>query len=77
MVECECLTTCVFFNDQMKGLEAVKGLMKQHYCLGDNSNCARFMVFKALGKGRVPADLIPNQTEKVRAIIARGQLQSS
>ncbi|RPJ50323.1 MAG: hypothetical protein EHM23_35430 [Acidobacteria bacterium] len=71
MSECECVSTCDFFNEQMKGLEAIKEMMKRRYCLGDNSDCARHMVFQELGKGRVPPDLIPNQTEKVRNIITR------
>lgn len=70
MAECECLPTCIFFNDQMKGLEAVKELMKRRYCLGEKTGCARYMVFRELGKGRVPPDLIPNQTEKAGEIIA-------
>ena len=31
------------------------------YCKGDNSGCARYMVFKALGREEVPLDLYPNQ----------------
>jgi len=73
MADCECLPTCDFFNDQMRGLEAVKDMMKRRYCLGDSSDCARHMVFEALGKGRVPPELIPNQTGKVRDIVARGR----
>jgi hypothetical protein len=74
MAECECLPTCVFFNDQMKGLEAVKEMMKRRYCLEDNSDCARYIVFKELGKGQVPPDLIPNQTDRVSKIISGGRV---
>jgi len=54
----------------MIGLDAIKEMMKRRYCLGDNSDCARYMVFSTLGKGQVPADLIPNQPDKARAVIA-------
>lgn len=71
MADCECLPACIFFNDQMKGLDAIREMMKRRYCYGDNSDCARYMVFSALGKGRVPADLIPNQVEKARDFLAK------
>jgi hypothetical protein len=72
MAECVCLSGCPFFNDRMKGLEAVKDSMKKRYCLGDSSNCARYMIFKSLGKEKVPADLVPNQTERAMEIIRAG-----
>jgi len=69
MQQCECLPGCSFFNNKMQGLEAIKEMMKRRLCLGDNSQCARYMVFKALGKPRVPEDLIPNQVERAQKII--------
>jgi hypothetical protein len=72
MAECECLPGCPFFNDRMKGLEAIKESMKKRYCLGDNVKCARYMVFKSLGKEKVPADLVPNQVERAVEIIQAG-----
>lgn len=65
-------TRMSFFNDRMQGLEAVKDSMKKRYCLGDNSKCARYMIFKSLGKEKVPADLVPNQVERAAAIIQAG-----
>jgi hypothetical protein len=49
---------------------ATAELMKKKYCLGDNSTCARYMVFKVKGSTGVPADLFPSQTERVKALIA-------
>jgi hypothetical protein len=72
MADCECLAGCIFFNDRMTGLESIKEMMKNRYCKGDSTRCARYMVFKALGKGNVPADLIPNQVDRVAGIIAKG-----
>ena len=46
--------------------------MKKKYCKEDNSRCARFMVFKKLGKPKVPTDLFPNQIEKATSVIAAG-----
>jgi len=72
MAECELLKGCLFFNDQMQGLEAAKDMLKAKYCKGDNSTCARYMVFKALGRPRVPVDLIPNEFDRAKQIISSG-----
>jgi hypothetical protein len=72
MAECECLGGCIFFNDQMKSFAGVKEIMKQKYCKGDSSMCARHLVFAALGKPRVPADLIPNEIDRAQSLIAAG-----
>jgi hypothetical protein len=45
--------------------------IKLRYCLGDNSECARHMVFKALGRRRVPTNLLPSQTAKALLMIAK------
>ena len=42
----------------------------EKYCLGDNSDCARYMVFKELGKPAVPANLYPNMHERAKNILA-------
>ena len=71
MTECECLGTCPFFNDKMQNMPAMADMYKKKYCKGDFGNCARYMVFKTLGKPSVPADLFPNQKEKAIAIVGR------
>lgn len=73
MFECECLPTCPFFNDNMKGFENIKEMLKKRLCKGDNTNCARYLVFKALGKQNVPLDLFPNQVERAELIVAQAQ----
>lgn len=70
MNECDMLATCPFFNDRMAEKPATAGLFKNRYCLGDSSNCARHMVFKALGREAVPADLYPNQQERAQELLA-------
>jgi hypothetical protein len=72
MADCKLLAGCPFFNDQMQGLETTKELMKQRYCRDDYSGCARFMVFSALGRPKVPADLTPNQVDRAKQIISDG-----
>jgi hypothetical protein len=72
MAECELLGGCPFFNDQMANMPGTAAGFKRSYCQGENGNCARYMVFKALGRPRVPADLFPNQEERARKVIAQG-----
>lgn len=70
MSDCECLAGCPFFHDQMPIDSAMGQIYKRKYCLGDNTHCARFMVFKALGKGKSPLTLFPNMVDRAHAIIA-------
>ena len=70
MAECECLAKCPFFNDKMANRPATAMLMKKQYCLGDNKNCARHMIFRTIGGQFVPADLFPGETARVPGVIA-------
>ena len=71
MSDCECLKGCIFFNDKMKDVGALGSMYKKRYCLGDNSQCARYMIFKKLGKPAVPTDLYPNQQDRAKQLIAK------
>ncbi len=70
MADCELLKGCLFFNDQMAKMPAVADMMKNAYCLGDNSKCARFMIFQKLGRPAVPPDLPPNDVGRAVKIIS-------
>ena len=72
MAKCECLEKCPFFNDKMQDTPATANMMKSKYCLGNFEECARYMVFKALGREKVPTNLFPNMRDKAKAIIAEG-----
>ena len=72
MSECECLPRCPFFNDVMSDMPSTADRMKRKFCLGDNSNCARYLVFKALGSPNVPATLFPMQKERAQELISAG-----
>jgi len=73
MADCECLAGCPFFNDRMKIDTGIGASYKNKYCLGDNSQCARYMVFKKMGKPSVPVDLFPNMVDRANKILA-GQM---
>ncbi len=70
MAECECISGCPFFNGRMaQTMGTVVESMKRRYCLGDQTNCARHMVKRTLGKEHVPPDMIPNQIEIAQQMI--------
>ncbi len=70
MADCELLEGCVFFNDKMVNMPATGELYKDKYCRENNLECARYMVFKALGREKVPLDLFPNMKDIAQEIIA-------
>jgi hypothetical protein len=68
MAECEKLTKCPFFAGRISNMPSVAELMKKNYCLGDKTLCARYQLASA-GLD-VPMDLLPNDTQRVREILA-------
>lgn len=68
MKECERLKLCPFFNGKLANMPNTAEVLKKFYCLGSYESCARYMVFKAIGK--VPPDLWPNETERAKKIIS-------
>lgn len=69
MPDCECIGGCPFFNDKMANMPRSANLFKQNYCKDDFTSCARYTVFKRLGKPAVPQDLFPNMKERAAQII--------
>ncbi|OQY05334.1 MAG: hypothetical protein B6I20_01565 [Bacteroidetes bacterium 4572_117] len=69
MAKCECLENCAFFNDKMANMPSMANIIKKKYCEGDCSICARYIVYKALGKGAVPANLFPTQMDRAKKLI--------
>ena len=72
MAECELLEKCIFFNDKMSNMPAMASIFKDKYCKDDNTECARYMVFKALGREKVPPNLFPNMQDKAKEVISAG-----
>jgi len=54
----------------MTDTEGLGAIYKEKYCLGNNSNCARYMVFKKLGKPAVPETLYPNMIDRANKILS-------
>lgn len=69
MGDCKLLSTCPFYKDQMESMPATSEMMKRKYCRADSTDCARFVVFSALGREMVPSDLAPSQIDRARKIV--------
>lgn len=72
MPDCEILSTCIFFNDKMNNAPDMAEYQKKKYCISDKSKCARYKVYRALGREKVPKDLFPFQIDKVDQIVEKG-----
>ena len=69
MADCELISGCIFFNDKMQDMPATAEIIKNTFCRDSSAPCARYMVFKAFGRERVPADLFPQQKERAEEIL--------
>jgi len=70
MAECVCLPKCPFFFDKMSNMPAMADMYKTKYCPTDNSDCARYAIFRKMGSGSVPADMYPNDRERAQEFLA-------
>jgi len=69
VADCELLAKCLFFNDKMANKPGTADMMKTKYCQGNNAECARYVVCKALGREKVPGDLFPIQMDRARELL--------
>lgn len=69
MPKCELMESCIFFNDQMANMPSTSAVYKKIYCEHDWATCGRYMIFKAIGREKVPLDLFPNQSDRATALI--------
>lgn len=72
---CPKLSGCAFFNDKLKRMPAVAEMTKNSYCRSSrHTSCARFIVANAHGPAGVPADLYPDQQDRVATLLdAKGK----
>ncbi len=70
VAECELLPTCPFFNDKMANMPISKEYIKKNYCRQNNMMCARYMVYKAHGREKVPPTLYPSEINKAIRLIS-------
>ncbi len=71
MHECELKESCPFYQGKLKGDNDQLETMKEKYCRSNNLNCARFMVFTALGEESIPDDLFPHQKDRAYGLLVQ------
>lgn len=67
---CEFIDSCLFFNDRMQDMPPTSLVLKKLYCLGNNRNCARFMLKRSLGIESVPETLFPNESKEAQRLLS-------
>lgn len=60
---------CQFFKDNMKDLPKTAEYIKNKLCFADFERCNRFRIYTAFGKGSVPSDIDPDDTEAVNKVL--------
>lgn len=68
---CENMDNCRFFTDIMVNMPRSSDYIKDRYCLGREESCARYCVYKEIGKEQVPVRLFPFDTDRVVRIVKR------
>ena len=69
MADCEFLTKCPFFNDQLKNMPAASDMMKKIYCRWNFAKCARYRVAIVLDRKKVSSDLFPGDSRRADEIL--------
>ena len=70
MAECQFLSSCFFFSEQLEDLSLMEALQRKYCRGGSSAQCARYQVGEVLGLGKVPTDLYPGDTIRSRVLIA-------
>jgi hypothetical protein len=71
LADCELLSDCLFFNDRMETMPVTSELLKIRYCRGNNSRCARYILYLNLGRPRIPRDLYPTEMDRADDILGK------
>lgn len=69
MDRCEFQLSCSFYNDLKERSPAILKTIREDYCEGSYSECARFMVSSAHGPELVSKYLFPEDTQEACKIL--------
>jgi hypothetical protein len=71
MPDCPIFSQCTYFDRRVRITKpTLAEILQKRFCFGDHAACARFIVFRALGKELVPLNLDPLLPEEADRIIA-------
>lgn len=68
MTCCPYSCDCHFFAAEVGYSPQMYATMKSHFCLTDNSDCARLLAMRLVGRDNVPAALLPTDRDRARAL---------
>jgi len=66
---CECFSYCGLFNSGVARLPSTSKSFQEKFCTLNHFSCARYMVYKQLGKDLIPGDLFPNERGRALKLI--------
>ena len=82
MADCDKIGNCRFVIDRMQSMPALAELFRRRLCKGDNSECARYQLYKFLHDSKnevsedleekiamLSSDLLPNELQRLKQII--------
>lgn len=72
MSDCTYAAKCNFYNKSIGSMPGNADELITEYCEGNSLRCARAMVYDALGDGKAPDDLVPDNKPKAYELIAEG-----
>ena len=70
MIDCDLIEICPIFNDALASKPGITAMYRKNYCKGDFKGCARYLVYKELGRENIPPDLYPSMYERAKKIVA-------
>lgn len=65
---CRLIETCIFFNAEVGYSPDLQAVMRQQYCLGDSSQCARLLALEFMPREELPPDMIPTDHEQLERL---------
>jgi hypothetical protein len=69
MAQCEYGEICGCYPDLKERMPYTAEMIRKRYCAGKFGDCARFLLYSAVGMGKVPSDLFPGQTERAEMLL--------
>lgn len=75
MNRCALADDCPFFNTDVGFSPDLNEAMRERFCLGDSSGCARLAALAFLPREQVPADLLPTDNDRLQRVIEENRIQ--
>ena len=77
MSHCDRINTCLFYNEKLPVMPLVKHMMKNDYCRGNSSSCARHILIDTLGDADQRISIDTSIREQVIVVAGNAQRNDS